>query len=236
MAAKKLKEDIEEGVRGAVQAVGQFATRVAQLDTTVFTEPLEKVAEKTGILGVAAAEASRQFRAFDGALADLSKKFAKYSGPLAVAEAMGDVRQILGDYQRAQRLTGAGLNDLTNARNRASQAAQDLMISLLIPAIPYMTKLMERIADGVERASSVVDVGFAIMPTYFEMVKASFSLDIREVARLQNKMFDEAKRIRESLEKKEETIKTDILGMLFDYDAPIRVGAAPPAFPLPPRR
>lgn len=236
MAAKKLKEDIEEGVRGAVQAVGQFATRVAQLDTTVFTEPLEKVAEKTGILGVAAAEASRQFRAFDGALADLSKKFARYSGPLAVAEAMGNVGQIIGDLNRARRLEAAGLDQLTNARNKASQAAQDLLISILTPAIPLMVKVLETIAEGIDRTAKTVEVGATIFPTYLEMIKASFSLDLREVARLQEKMIDEAVRIREGLEPKAGKDVGDVIGNLLGFDFPIRVGAAPPEFPAPPRR
>lgn len=236
MAAKKLKEDIEEGVRGAVQAVGQFATRVAQLDTTVFTEPLEKVAEKTGILGVAAAEASRQFRAFDGALAELSKKFAQYSGPLAQAEAMGDVAQILGDLKRAKRLEDAGLAQLTNARTKASQAAQDLLISILTPAIPVMVKVLETIAEGADRTTKIVDMGFAILPTYFEMVQASLTLNLREVARLQEKMFSEAKRIRERMEKKDEKDEGDVIGLILGYDAPVRVGAAPPEFPAPPMR
>lgn len=233
MAAKKLKESLEEGARATVQSLGQVATKVAQLDTTVFAEGFEKAADQAGIVGVALAETSRQFRAFDGALAELSKRFAKYSGPLAQAEAMGDVGQILGDLRRAKRLEDAGMAQLTNARNKASQAAQDLLVSLLIPVIPAVTKLMENIASGVDRTAKTVEVGAGIFPTYMEMVKASFSLDIREVARLQAKMFEEARRIREGLEKKDTEKEGDVIGMLLGYDAPITVGAAPPEFPAP---
>ena len=48
MAAKKLKESMEEGARATVQSLGQVATKVAQLDTTVFAEGFEKAADQAG--------------------------------------------------------------------------------------------------------------------------------------------------------------------------------------------
>lgn len=228
---------MEESARATVASIGQVATRVAQLDTSVFAEGFEKAADQAGIAGKILGETSRQLRQFDGALADLSKKFAQYSGPLAQAEAMAEVSQVLGDLKRADKLTDSGLAELTNARSRASQAAQDALVTILTPAIPVMIDLLEQIADVSTRGARSVDAFVEIFPTYIDLIKASFSLDILEVARLQEKLIRETETIRLKMEKKEdEDSKFDILGNLLRADLPIRVGAAPPRFPEPPRR
>jgi hypothetical protein len=236
MAAKKLKEMMEESARATVQSIGQVATRVAQLDTSVFAEGFGKAADQAGIAGKILGETSRQLRQFDGALAELSKKFAQYSGPLAQAEAMAEVSQVLGDLNRAKKLEDAGLAELTNARSRASQAAQDTLVAILTPAIPVMIDLLEMIADASRLTTDGVKGFVEMFPTYIELIKASFSLDIREVARLQEKMIREAVEIKHKLEKREAAGDIDMLGNLLRADIPISVNPAPPRFPEPPRR
>ncbi len=237
LAAKKLKEMVEESARATVQSLGQVATRVARLDPSVFAEGFESAADQAGIMGKVVAESSRQLRAFDGALADLSKKFAEYSGPIAQAEAMADVSQVLGDLRRANRLADAGLGDLTAARSKASQAAQDLLVTILTPAIPVMVDLLKQIAAGLEGASKGIEGTKELMPTMAEYVKAAIEFNLAKMFVLAEKVGGETATIRKRLdERKTKEITEDILGGLLDAKLPVAVGVAPPRFPDLPMR
>lgn len=162
-AAKGLKQLVNSVTLDRIDQAGRVGENVARLrpgavadqaigslkDYSVDPFGLIKPFEGIG----KAAEAVQKFaRALD----ETAEKLKMFSGPLARESALADVAQVRGDIRRAQ-LLGPELAEFVRVRSRLEQTGQDVLAKILKPLIPRITRLLERIADGVEALDGVGD-------------------------------------------------------------------------------
>jgi hypothetical protein len=176
-AAMELRHQVQEMGRRGVAAVGQTATRVGALDAKLLGDAVEMgagaaikaasmlpgVGPAIGIAGPAVVEGIRQVRAFGQALEATASRLAPYHGRLSEAEALADVRSMLGDYRRAQKL-GDGLAKFVDARSKIEEDVRDLLADGLKPLLELIAGATSSMSEGIRTIRAELHARF---PAWF---------------------------------------------------------------------
>lgn len=85
----------------------------------------------------------------DRALLQMSKDAAKYNAEVAQAQAVANLRDLVGQLQRAERL-GPQLAEYTDARSQLAQDFHDAMTDIAEPVTELMTLGVELLRDGMD--------------------------------------------------------------------------------------
>lgn len=188
MAVKEISDALIAGTRTFVNNVQSLASNFVSADASVSTsietvgKATESVSNKFGILGAAVNQSITSFGAFMRTLDGVADRYANLSPDIAVAQAMSDVRQILGDFQRAQRI-GPQLARYIQQQSEVQQRFEDIKIKLLMAIMPAVTKILELIELGLP----VIDTGVTAV-TSFTTATVSPILElvtiIRQIQRL----------------------------------------------------
>ena len=152
-AAQAVEGKLKEMMRSTVQAGGQAMTKAAAMDASVFGDAVEAGAKHLGFFGDALSEGIKQARGFSAALDKTSRELGQYHGGLAVANAMADVRQTLGDLRRAQ-LLGTDLARFRDASSRFENNAQDVLARAAQPLIGKATTVLDGLSNWLAFAES----------------------------------------------------------------------------------
>jgi hypothetical protein len=155
MEAKKM---IRDAIIGAVRNVGEFAGMMASASANVgqnlerFGGWISKVGEKFGIMIPVIGEAVSVLGRFMQEVDGLIDRYAAFSAPLAQAQAMAEVQQVMADMRRAQQLT-PDLVRYVQVRTEVQQRIEDLKVRFMMKALPVLNavlKFVDAFFAGVE--------------------------------------------------------------------------------------
>jgi hypothetical protein len=189
MAIRRGMDNFRDSLTSATRTVGNFVSALSApaQSPTRFIEGLGKSIEggsaaimKLGPLfqgvapivymfGGAVGAATSALGQFMHALDQSAAHYAQYNPQLALAEAMADVRQTLGDLRRAQR-AGPALAQYVTARAELQQKIEDMKVrfmtrlvplaingmAILEKALPYIEAIMEAITAVLEVLSGTI--------------------------------------------------------------------------------
>jgi hypothetical protein len=150
---------------GTVQAASGFAGALLDADPApaklidTLGQSYKKTADSifllsptVSVLGSVVGETVSSFGKLLSVIDANASKFGEYNPQLAVAEAMGEVRQVMGDLRRAQEV-GPQLARYVNARADFQQKFADIQTRLLeqiLPAVTGGVKVLEKMLPLVE--------------------------------------------------------------------------------------
>lgn len=157
-AAMEIQRKVEEITLGSIQKVGKVAQDIGKLDFGGLATEANNLLENFGLGGKAVAEFHRQLAGFGDALDQTAKRLAPFSAPLAQAQGIAEMRQVMGELRRA-RMLGDELSKWVEARSKLEQATQDAMAKLLKPLIPAATRIMERVVELLEMIAGKTEEG-----------------------------------------------------------------------------
>lgn len=146
-----------------IELYGKSASAVAGLDMKGFIKAQTDYISESTIATVTTMGLNKAFGAlintvfeFDQTLMGTAKRFEGFSGSLATAMAVAETRHQLGEMRRGARL-GDDLARFVDARSRISEVGQDAMTRVLQVVLPTITRLLEKVADGVEAVEKRVE-------------------------------------------------------------------------------
>lgn len=145
-AIQAVEKEINETLRSGVEKLGKAMTRTAALDVAAFGDAAQGVAKKIPLFGEALSEGVKQARGFFSALEGTASKLSAYSGPLAQAQAMNEVKTILGDIKRAE-ILGADLAPVMEEITEIRETLKTLMAQILKPALKPLLALLQQASD-----------------------------------------------------------------------------------------
>lgn len=147
---EQMRKDREEDRRQRVEWIGRQATRAAALDPGQAGDLAQQGLSKIKEWGPALAEAVKQTREFSTAISGTVRRLSPYSGALAQAQATNEIRDILRDMRRAQRLDV--LAPISDAVNRMENAIKDIQSRFLAAGakIANKTGLFDQFAKWLE--------------------------------------------------------------------------------------
>lgn len=230
-----IKDQIEQGLKSAVQGVGETLRDIASLDPQALMIPVNAFLEKIPLVGPAFAEINKQFASFMAAVDQTAQRLAGYSGELAVASAEAEIRQVFGDIRRAQQL-GSGLARFTEAQSQLSQTAQDIEAALLEQFLPLATEtlvllnaILVALQKTPEAAQSALDRLLSKLPTpLLSAIVAGTSVLTKDAAIALAPLLAMIRKIEENTRKLEEEQGEQLLNELFGVRIPFSGFVPPP--------
>jgi hypothetical protein len=142
-------------VQEAVKAVGSFAVTMVSAESTApemvgdMGEAVKGIGDKLGFFGAALSEAGQGLIVFSDlvkALNGMADRYTPYSPTLAVAEAMADMRQTLGDLRRGREV-GPELSKFINEQTILQQQFENEKIKMMKVLLPVVTGGMKMLVD-----------------------------------------------------------------------------------------
>jgi hypothetical protein len=160
IAVDKAMQGVRDNAVSAARSLGDFAVKIATpgntfgQDAQMAGDAIHTVGDKmwkfapfisavTSVTGEAISSLGRFSTAVDAA----AQHYAQYSPVLAQAQAVAEMRQVYGDFRRAQ-MVGTNLAKYTLAKSKLEQDVEDLKASVLDSLLPTLTKIVE-VADNL---------------------------------------------------------------------------------------
>lgn len=165
--AQEVTGKVKDMAKGAIDAVVRVKDIVSSPDTDVsipieaFGESLIHGSEKLGMFGEGLAFAGEATQAFAHLMRNLdqtAQKYAEFSPEIAQAAALAEVRQTLGDLQRAQRVSEE-LAEYVTAKQDLQDTWEEIKIVLLkemIPAVTQTARILNKLAPLLEAGGEAV--------------------------------------------------------------------------------
>lgn len=150
-AAMAVRQAVFDGVKGAIGTAGRAVSAIASAnpDPAVpiakFGDTISKVGEKIPILGDAAVVAGESLKALSEVMQELNRtadRYGEFNPQIAQAQAIAEVRQVMGDLRRAQQI-GPEMAKFVMAQSDLQQKFEDIKIRLLNKIIPIVTRILE---------------------------------------------------------------------------------------------
>lgn len=150
---------------GPIEALGKFGTAVAQAtpDPAVavrgFSNYFKSLADvptiMTPFLSVISS-ATGSLADFMQAVDGIANRYGPLSGPVTAAQAQSEVRQLLGDFRRAQTLTPQ-LVRYIQARTELQQRIEDVKVKFLVQILPIANRALDIISAHLAFLEQVKD-------------------------------------------------------------------------------
>lgn len=151
----------------AVDAAGAFTQGLTNASTDL-TQPIsqlgngmQSLGEKGMMfgsgLGVALFVAGKAVDNFSKTMENVNRmaeRYAAFSGQLAVAQARGEVANVLGDIRRAQE-TSPALTRFVEDRTKLTQQVEDLKAQFLNRIVPYISDILEILSAAMPEKDTV---------------------------------------------------------------------------------
>jgi hypothetical protein len=153
---QKLGESAGSAVRNTLGTASQLAGASGGEAAAMLGGMLGKVP----IFGQALSAATFAIKGFADAASGMADRLAKYSPDIAAAKAQADMRGILRDMERAQKL-GPELAKFVDMKARADQSWEDVKSAFMIKLMPTLIKIMETlgaILEGLGALERAVEV------------------------------------------------------------------------------
>ena len=144
MAAKEL----EKAFIRTIDNVGRFGKSIMAIDADGFVREVNNLVKQVPILGGVLGAAGDAFMGILDSAEGTANRLAQYNPQLAMAQAQVEVRRILNDIQRAQRL-GPQLADFLQRRQEQRERLEEIMVRLADKLLPVVTDIMEAITTLV---------------------------------------------------------------------------------------
>lgn len=172
VAATLMAEGMKAAMNGVAAALDATRTGL-QFKGEALIHGIGDVAEKVPILGSAAGNLIHSLAAMKDATDQVINRFAKFSGPLAGAQAAEEMRRLDREMQRARKF-GPELQDLAAGRTRTNTKLDDLadrMAPLFLKLAEFANKKLGDMADNL---SSLIELIARTILKYVENDKAKF--------------------------------------------------------------
>lgn len=166
-AAVAIRAAVEQLVRGIVSAGRSVVEGIASAnpDPAAALDRLGSAASDVGqklpTVGIAAIAVGESLRALAGVMQNLDRtaqRYGEYSPVIAQAQAVAEVRQVMGDLRRSQKI-GNEMASYVIAQSDMQQKFEDIKIRLLTRIVPVVTKILEVLEGmmaGGEQVASVI--------------------------------------------------------------------------------
>jgi hypothetical protein len=160
---------IDNAVKGAIKStiglVGGLATDIASPNADP-AEPIAKMGEAATAAGdkllgfgqglVVVGESLKALSSVMEALDATSKRYGEYSPEIAQASAVAEIRQTMGDFRRAQEVSGEMAKYII-AQSDLQQRFEDMKVKLLTQMMPLITHTVELIEVIVAAGDGSID-------------------------------------------------------------------------------
>ncbi len=119
---------------------------------TAFGDKLLYISPALGLFATAVGETTSALARVMRNLDATSERYGQYSPAVAQAQAVNDVRQVMGDMRRARQIE-SGLVSYLKVRGDLQQKIEDIKIRILqaiLPAVVGLMKIVETGAEGID--------------------------------------------------------------------------------------
>ena len=201
-AALEARQAIIDGIKGAVSGAGNVVSGIASANAdpavpiAKFGDTVSKVGEKIPILGTAAVVAGESLKALAGVMQELNKtadRYGEYSPAIAQAQAIAEVRQVMGDFRRSQQI-GPEMAKFIMAQSDMQQRFEDIKIRLLTKIVPIIVRLLEVVEAAVAAGEVMITPLVAPLAVIAEVMSQLLNLQRdaqrQEVVDPTNQLFD----------------------------------------------
>lgn len=235
------RQKIGESAGSAVRNTLGTASQLAGASGGEAASMLGGMLGKVPIFGQALSAATIAIKGFSDAASGTADRLAKYSPDITAAKAQADMRGILKDMERAQKL-GPDLARFVDAKARAGEAWEDVKLAFITRVLPTLTRIMEGVAPLAEILGKVVEAletSDKKSGSFWEKLVGSLDkINVHSGWNMASRASKDLERMREEMEKmnadkSQET--DDFLGQAAAMGAlpgfvPGRAGAAPLGF------
>lgn len=169
VAAAYAFNQLRQATANAIHSVGDFAAGLATqaspgealqqagANMEAFGDKIAYVIPPLAAIASTAGAVNSSMGKFMRALDGVALRYGQYSGALSQANAMSDIRQIMGDMRRSQEV-GPQLARYVDVRSEVQQKIADTQthfLSMLIPIATAALEVLNGIATGAEAAAKV---------------------------------------------------------------------------------
>lgn len=165
LAINKAFHELAMSVGGPIEALGKFATAVAQAtpDPAIAVRGVADYLKSLAMIPTFMTPFLAAISSATGSLADfmqavdgLVNRYGPLSGPVTAEQTQAEVQQLLGDFRRAQILT-PHLVEYIQARTELQQKFEEVKVKLLVKMLPTLTTILELISRMVEGSDDLFE-------------------------------------------------------------------------------
>jgi hypothetical protein len=199
-AVDALIKGVTDAVRGAIASGGVFAGEIASASddpsrpiaavgqaATNAADGLNKIAPGAGIVVGALGEMASALASVMQALDRTADRYSEYSPAIAQAQAIAEVRQVMGDMRRSREI-GPEFVRYIQARTDLQQQFEDIKVRMLQQLLPLVVSIMERLSVIAEVAPRAV----APLSSMGRVMAGDIVGPLRTMIRLQQQMLDKS--------------------------------------------
>lgn len=168
-------------MKGAIGVVGDFAKAMADPSADIsipisnvgqslseFGNKLIYVFPPLGLLTIAAGESAAALGGLIQAIDATADRYSEFSPEITQAQAIAEIRQTMGDFRRAQEISGEMVKYLMQ-QSDIQQKFEDIKVKVLIKMLPVVTRMLEILEKMLPSAEGFV-LGFDLVTGPLQML------------------------------------------------------------------